>query len=113
MEFHSGVSISECGVRNVDCQVGKGYNTEKSEEYKGYQSHTILFKECQRWSSDFPHVFNELEEDWCRNPNIAGKPQPEEGVWCYTYDRDDRWDYCPVRRCSDCDTGGYLLPTAV
>ena len=93
-----------------------GYNTKKSEIYRGYERHTVLGKQCQRWDSDYPwtnvfndepkHMYdNELTEDWCRNAYIEGKVKPEEAVWCYTLDVEERWDYCPVRRCSDCDTG--------
>ena len=107
----------------MDCQVGRGYKTDKSEDYKGNARHTLLGKQCQTWSSDFPqdHEFNDLQkhmydndliEDWCRNGYIEGRIEPETGVWCYTLDKEERWDYCPVRRCSDCDTGGYLLPSS-
>ena len=54
------------------------------------------------WSGG-PHdakQFKTLAEDWCRNPD-----ESPEGVWCYTLDKEKRWDYCPVRRCSYCDSG--------
>ena len=98
--------FEECGVRNVDCQVGYGNSKGPSEEYGGYERHTNGSIECQRWSSDVPHggheKFNGLAEDWCRNPDDS------EGVWCYTMEPEKRWDYCPVRRCSYCDTGSSL-----
>ena len=97
-------------MRNVDCQVGYGYNGgERSEDYLGKISHTDGGKLCQRWNSQSPHThgFVDSEEDYCRNPEKKGQPDPEDGVWCYTLDKNKRWDFCPVRRCSSCDTG-YL-----
>ena len=76
----------------------------------------MLGKQCQIWDADYPwqnkfndepkHMYdNQLTEDLCRNAYIEGDVDPEDGVWCYTLDEEQRWDYCPVRRCSDCDTG--------
>ena len=102
MEF----SFQECGVRNEDCQVGYGNSQAYSEEYGGIVRHTKKNPKerlCQMWSSNVPHntkQFNTLPEDYCRNPD-----ESPEGVWCYTLDDTKRWDYCPVRRCTDCDTG--------
>ena len=90
-------------MRNVDCQVGYGDNRAASEPYKGIMRHTNGNIQCQKWGSQFPHEHghDHLEEDWCRNPD------KEPGVWCYTIKEgiENRWDECPVRRCSECDTG--------
>ena len=93
-------------MRNINCQVGFGNSKEASEEYGGFETHTktrgTVIRKCQMWSGG-PHdakQFNTLAEDWCRNPD-----ESPEGVWCYTLDKEKRWDYCPVRRCSYCDSG--------
>ena len=100
----SVLEAKECGVRNEACQVGYGNSDTASEEYGGYVRHSEHNgrTQCQMWSSSIPHntsQFNTLAEDWCRNPDESG------GVWCYNMDPEKRWDYCPVRRCSYCDTG--------
>ena len=94
-------------MRNVDCQVGYGYLVGSgSEEYRGLVSHTNGGLECQSWVLDkpHPHDFNHVKWNYCRNPGNKNTPE-EEGVWCYTEDPNKRWDLCPVRRCSECDTG--------
>ena len=95
----------ECGVRNKACQVGHGNSDTASEEYGGFERHTINRIECQMWKSDIPHGHdcNSLAEDWCRNPD------GEAGVWCYTMNVTVRWELCGVRRCSYCDTGHYHI----
>ena len=86
--------------------MGFGNSKEFSEEYGGFETKTINDRQCQIWSTNKPHntkQFSTLAEDWCRNPD------EEAGVWCYTLDKNKRWEECPVRRCSDCDTGYMLL----
>ena len=103
------VYISECGVRNVDCQVGYGYNSgqDNDEKYVGYTRHTNSSTQCQKWSFQDPHKhgFDSRPEDYCRNGEETDQPT---GAWCYTLEKTPRWEYCPVRRCSDCDTGYYF-----
>eukprot|EP00058_Branchiostoma_floridae_P014530 XP_002600018.1 hypothetical protein BRAFLDRAFT_212191 [Branchiostoma floridae] len=78
------------------CQVGDGAS------YRGTVSVTQPGKTCQRWDSQTPHEHTRtsssfparrLEENYCRNPD------GESGVWCYTTDPNDRWDYCDVPIC--------------
>jgi len=72
----------------------------------GQVSTTITGKQCQKWSSNEPHVPNfgltddqfpdgsrAAAENNCRNPDH------ESRVWCYTMDPDVRWEYCDVRHC--------------
>lgn len=58
---------------------------------------------CQRWTSQTPHshytpplVFPELDdaENYCRN---AGGQEPNP--WCYTTDKDVRWQKCDIPLC--------------
>lgn len=58
---------------------------------------------CQKWTSQSPHshytpplVFPELDdaENFCRN---AGGQEPQP--WCYTTDKDVRWQRCEVPLC--------------
>eukprot|EP00058_Branchiostoma_floridae_P019989 XP_002605479.1 hypothetical protein BRAFLDRAFT_92896 [Branchiostoma floridae] len=81
------------------CQVGDGAS------YRGTVSVTETGKTCQRWDSQTPHRHDRtprnypaggLVENYCRNPD------GESGVWCYTTDPNDRWDYCDVPICDAC-----------
>jgi len=97
---------AECGLENMDCQVANGMN------YRGKTNHTISGKDCQAWSVKTPqdHKYGIFgEHNMCRNPD------GEKGVWCYTTHRDTRWEYCDVRKCSQCDRGyatSYNFPTS-
>ncbi|XP_035697907.1 vacuolar protein sorting-associated protein 62-like [Branchiostoma floridae] len=59
-------------------------------------------KLCQSWSSQTPHVHglkpsayptSGLEHDFCRNPDH------QSGVWCFTTDPGERWEFCDVPAC--------------
>ncbi|XP_078612843.1 plasminogen-like [Branchiostoma floridae x Branchiostoma japonicum] len=78
--------------------------------YRGTVAVTETGRTCQRWDSQTPHSHTRtpyfypssgLEENYCRNPD--GDPV---GVWCYTTDPDQRWEYCDVPDCTDnCQDG--------
>ena len=95
-------------MRNIDCQVGEGWSGgDGNEKYEGHVRHTISDTQCQKWSFQDPHKhdFVSRPEDYCRNGEERDQPT---GAWCYTLDKKRRWEYCPVRRCSACDTGYFL-----
>ena len=72
---------------------------------------TISCKTCQRWDSQYPHKHTRndpsafpcehLEDaaNYCRNPDNG-----PGGPWCYTTDRNKRWEHCEVNRC-----GKYII----
>ncbi|XP_076612809.1 plasminogen [Chaetodon auriga] len=87
-----------------DCKVGNG------ESYRGPTSITILGVTCQAWSSQSPHQHNSftpqshptkgLEGNSCRNPD-----NDVNGPWCYTTDRNKKWDYCQIPDCAGLKCG--------
>ena len=72
---------------------------DKGNGYRGCQNKTISGKTCQKWTDQSPHSHENTPSDepdkglgshnYCRNPD--GEPG---GIWCYTTDKDERWEYC-------------------
>jgi hypothetical protein len=95
-------NIKVCGISKVECK-----RTQLGTEYGGQLSKTISGRNCQRWSSQEPHKHNvffnlpdgtqEAAENFCRNPD--GDPG---GPWCYTLDKEKRWEHCDVMICEEC-----------
>lgn len=62
---------------------------------------TISGRTCQDWNSQYPHKHEQTDKimlrnsrNYCRNPD--GEPG---GPWCYTNDRNKRWEYCNIPSC--------------
>ncbi|XP_034018016.1 plasminogen isoform X2 [Thalassophryne amazonica] len=82
----------------TDCKVGNGVT------YRGPTSLTMSGVTCQAWSAQQPHQHNSftpqthpdkgLEGNSCRNPD-----NDVNGPWCYTTDRNKKWDYCQIPEC--------------
>ena len=80
------------------CSSGTGRN------YAGNIHRTRSGLDCQSWASQSPHKHpfwpskysSELITNTfaCRNPGGVG-----DGPWCYTSDRNVRWEYCDVPQC--------------
>ncbi|XP_029470685.1 muscle, skeletal receptor tyrosine-protein kinase isoform X2 [Rhinatrema bivittatum] len=71
--------------------------------YQGSVSATASGIPCQKWSEQAPHlhrrspqVFPELSNSghYCRNPGGEN-----DRPWCYTMDKNVRWEYCDVPLC--------------
>lgn len=66
--------------------------------YKGTLNKTQSGRQCQRWVDQWPHGHSRTPwnypgkglgaHNYCRNPD--GEPQ----IWCYTNDRNSRWEFC-------------------
>ncbi|XP_046556175.1 uncharacterized protein LOC124265426 isoform X3 [Haliotis rubra] len=80
--------------------------------YNGNRSTTITGKVCQRWDSQYPHTHTKTEDvkfwipgfdtpqtvtgsaNYCRDPDRIAF------LWCYTTDRNSRWEKCDVPKCN-------------
>lgn len=67
-------------------------------DYVGAISTTITGRTCQHWKKQSPHAHRFYNvgdgHNYCRNPDREAKP------WCYTTDKDKRWEYCDIPLCS-------------
>ncbi|XP_023583752.1 plasminogen isoform X3 [Trichechus manatus latirostris] len=78
------------------CLMGKG------ETYRGNVAITASGHTCQRWSEQTPHKHNRTPENFpCKNldENYCRNPDGETAPWCYTTDRDVRWEHCKIPSC--------------
>ncbi|XP_005986997.1 prothrombin [Latimeria chalumnae] len=91
-----------------DCAEGNGAN------YLGDIAVTKSGKECQFWSSNFPHKINISEtptfdmvksKNYCRNPD--GNPK---GPWCFTRDPMTRTEECAIPVCGENRTTSVHTP---
>ncbi|KAK2855941.1 hypothetical protein Q5P01_004676 [Channa striata] len=91
-----------------DCKIGIG------ETYRGPTSITLSGVTCQQWSSQSPHQHNSftpqshpdkgLEGNGCRNPD-----GDVNGPWCYTTDRNKKWEHCDIPDCATLDCGSPVI----
>ncbi|XP_028996559.1 plasminogen isoform X2 [Betta splendens] len=87
-----------------DCRIGTGVT------YRGPTSITASGVTCQAWSSQTPHQHNSftpishpdkgLEGNNCRNPD-----GDVNGPWCYTTDRNKKWEHCDIPECAQLACG--------
>lgn len=74
-------------------------------DYRGTKARTKTGITCQQWDSTTPHRPNytpqnnpraDLVSNFCRNPD-----EDKGGPWCYTNDRNKRWEHCNVPSCTE------------
>ena len=86
VEWEYCSQIDSCGDTCQDKSLNNpGWN------YHGTHSKTRTGKKCQKWSEQHPHKHDQpaKNHNYCRNPDSK-----DGGVWCYTEDRNTRWEYC-------------------
>lgn len=77
----------------VECQKGNPLGAS----YSGKENYTASGRTCQSWAASEPHASKYTDvgnHNHCRNPNGE-----LHGVWCYTLDPDEQWEYCSVPMC--------------
>ena len=97
-------------ITDVECYT----DSPRGTDYRGYVNRSKSGKTCQKWTSHVPHehpIPPNLpgtglgDHKYCRNPNNAS-----EGPWCFTTDRDTRYEFCEVESPSPtCSSVGMLI----
>ena len=78
-----------CSVRVDECQTMD--LAKPGSDYIGTTSKTVSGLTCQMWNQQSPHrhKYNLFSHNYCRNPSGGSG-----GAWCYTTDKNTRWEYC-------------------
>ncbi|CAB9496738.1 Hepatocyte growth factor-like protein [Seminavis robusta] len=88
----------------VDTPNTCGSADKKQADYRGTISITVSKLPCQDWAAQEPQKHDKtpekfpqsgLTKNYCRNPDGAEK------AWCYTTNKDKRWEFCAVPTCGD------------
>ncbi|KAM9316694.1 plasminogen [Gastrophryne carolinensis] len=103
-------NIPRCTSRPPPSEPGLQCLSGNGMSYQGNIAVTASGRTCQSWSAQEPHGHirtpdnypcKNLEKNYCRNPD--GETMP----WCYTTDKDMRWEYCNI---PSCDTKPVVTP---
>ena len=79
-----GVGKEKCHPRCLDIS--------QQSEIQSSCSRTQNGRTCQRWDQNWPH--NRNFQPIVNNHNWCSKPDGDDQYWCYTTDRNVRWEYC-------------------
>jgi len=91
---------TQCGTTWAD----NGTTFLGQKDYRGTVAKTVSGRDCMRWDQQEPHKhsrtyekypYSGLEENFCRNPDDEGE------AWCYTTDKNKRWEFCGVTTCDE------------
>tara|TARA_B100001063_G_C16761792_1_gene556342 strand:- start:17 stop:1651 length:1635 start_codon:yes stop_codon:yes gene_type:complete len=70
----------------------------KGKDYRGTLNKTKSGRTCQNWTSQSPHKHNNTPQKkpnrGVGNHNYCRNPTNHTNLWCYTTDKDKRWDDC-------------------
>ena len=82
------------------------WDGQNSQKYTGFVSWTKNGRTCQSWTAQEPQEHRFKTDDFfpldgsvadaennCRDPDNDGTP------WCYTTNKDIRWEYCDIPIC--------------
>lgn len=87
-------------------------------KYVGRISVTKSGYKCQRWDSDYPHRVhnhirfskNDRSHNFCQSRVL---PQGTDVIpWCYTTDKERRWEKCDLSSCKKKSVKTVLLQAA-
>jgi len=73
----------------------------KGQNYRGCQTRSKSGKECQKWTSQYPHTHNfgtkaTNNQNGLGNHAMCRNPNNHPTIWCLTKDPNKRWENCEV-----------------
>lgn len=84
-----------------------GYCKRGMVDYRGTIAVTKSGLDCQKWTAQEPHEHTHTpsaypgtglgDHNYCRNPSAN-----EKGAWCYTGDKNKRWEFCDIPKNPAC-----------
>ncbi|XP_071478660.1 apolipoprotein(a)-like [Diadema antillarum] len=97
-DYRGLVSVTRSGPEEVG--PGECYTQPRARDYRGLVNVTRSGRTCQRWTLQAPHQHSRTpdnypnaglgDHNYCRNPDNVNT------AWCYTTDRNRRWEYCDI-----------------
>ncbi|XP_076079965.1 receptor-type tyrosine-protein phosphatase kappa-like isoform X3 [Mytilus galloprovincialis] len=92
------------------CQLSNNcfYNGQ-AKNYMGTKAVTDNLYTCQRWETQEPHRHSytvtdfpdpTMPDNYCRTTQDSARP------WCYTTNKDQRWEHCNINNCN-CPAGRF------
>ena len=77
-----------------------------SQAYTGFVTWTKNGRTCQPWTAQEPHKHNyggddkfPLDGSAADAENTCRDPSNDGTLWCYTTNKDIRWEYCDIPIC--------------
>ena len=77
-----------------------------SHAYTGFVTWTKNGRTCQPWTAQEPHKHNyggddkfPLDGSAADAENTCRDPSNDGTLWCYTTNKDIRWEYCDIPIC--------------
>ena len=99
--FHTYIRMKK-GAADKNIPSDEKLTGPKGIDYRGKQNKSISGKTCMNWSSQSPHTHVNTPEkkknmgvgdhNYCRNPDS------EKTIWCYTTDKNKRWEWCAPKQ---------------
>merc|ERR1719267_399062 len=123
-------NVNKRGAGAISCSENLSGN---GAGYRGCQDTTQGGRTCQKWSAQNPHKHTQCRSEyqtmkgkrqkvWCETSadgnkgladhNLCRNPSGHRTIWCYTTDKNKRWEECNVNN-PNAPSGGITVGTTI